>query len=158
MPREWQQKRYKQFVLPDAVYFQCVWAVRDLYRMEKRIEELERKKKASEWKASAGREPERKDLRRRERDGLYSALRVSDQGIYYGDGFDAREEERSELRALKRRVKLIREALETVPEEYHANILDNIILRTPSKAYPGKMWKYWKQRFLYAVAKKLAMI
>lgn len=148
MPREWQQKRYKQFVLPDAVYFQCVWAVRDLYRMEKRIEELERKKKALERKASA----------RRERDGLYSALRVSDQGIYYGDGFDAREEERSELRALKRRVKLIREALDTVPEEYHANILDNIILRTPSKAYPGKMWKYWKQRFLYAVAKKLAMI
>ena len=54
MPREWQQKRYKQFVLPDAVYFQCVWAVRDLYRMEKRIEELERKKKASEREGFGG--------------------------------------------------------------------------------------------------------
>lgn len=139
MPREWQQRRYKQFVMPDAVYFQCLWAVRDLYRMEQRIEELEEKKPVKPG-------------------GFYGELNVSDQGIYYGDGSLNGEDQKAELQALKRRVGLIREALDAVPEEYHANILGNIILRTPSRAYPGKMWKYWKQRFLYMVAKKFAMI
>lgn len=136
MPREWQQKRYKQFVLPDAVYFQCVWAVRDLYRMEQRIEELEHRESAD----------------------YYSPLSISDQSMHYGDDELEKEDQETELSALKYRVGVIREALDDVPEEYHANILGNIILRMPSRTYHGKMWKYWKQRFLYIVAKKFAMI
>ena len=136
MPREWQQKRYKQFLMPDAVYFQCLWAVRDLYRMEERIKELETEKET----------------------GFYSAFCFSDQTACYGAMSADRGEREAELQSLKQRVGVIREALDIVPEEYHANILDNIILRTPSKAYPGKMWKYWKHRFLYIVAKKFALI
>lgn len=136
MPREWQQKRYKQFLMPDAVYLQCLWAVRDLYRMEQRIEELE--KRAA---------------------GVYGARSFSDRRVRYGKGFsDDGAADEAELQNLKRRAATIREVLDTVPEEYRENILDNIILRTPSKAQPGKMWKYWKQRFLYDLAKKFAMI
>ena len=40
LSREWQQTRFKKYVLPDAVYYQSLWAVRDLERMEERIKEL----------------------------------------------------------------------------------------------------------------------
>ena len=36
--REWQQTKFKNLVLPDAVYYQSIWAVRDLYRMEEQLE------------------------------------------------------------------------------------------------------------------------
>ena len=32
--REWQQTRYRDIVLPDAVFYETIWAVRDLERME----------------------------------------------------------------------------------------------------------------------------
>lgn len=139
MSREWQQKRYRQFVLPEAVYFQCIWAVRDLHRMEKRIEELER------------------NAARRE-DPYDGGHGVSDQGIYYGGGIPCAENPQWELRVLKNRVAMIYQALSFVPEEYRENILSNIIDRVAMKTYPGKMWRYWKQRFLYILAKKFAMI
>ena len=41
MSREWQQTRFKEFVMPDAVYYQSIWAVRDLQRMENRLHEIE---------------------------------------------------------------------------------------------------------------------
>ncbi len=136
MSREWQQKRYKQFILPDTVYYQCVWAVRDLRRMEQRIEELEQKEPADH----------------------YGALCISDQRMIYGGDEPEGADQGDELRALKRRVDIIREALNDVPAEYQENILDSIIFRIPGGARNGKMWKYWKQRFLYIVAKKLALI
>ncbi len=138
MSREWQQKRYRQFVLPEAVYFQCIWAVRDLRRMEKRIEELE---KSGSCRGNEG-----------------CGCWVGDQGIYYGDGIPCGKDPQWELRALKNRVSMIYQALDLVPEEYRENILSNIIDRVAMKTYPGKMWRYWKQRFLYILAKKFAMI
>lgn len=35
--REWQQTRFKSICMPDAVYYQSIWAVRDLHRMEERV-------------------------------------------------------------------------------------------------------------------------
>lgn len=32
MSRQWQQTKYKNLVLPEAVYYQSIWAVRDLQR------------------------------------------------------------------------------------------------------------------------------
>ena len=42
MSREWQQTRIKEYVMPDAVYYQTIWAVRDLNRMEERLMEIEK--------------------------------------------------------------------------------------------------------------------
>ena len=39
--REWQQTKFKDLVLPDAVYYQSIWAVRDLYRMENQLLTME---------------------------------------------------------------------------------------------------------------------
>ena len=38
--REWQQTKFKNLVMPDTVYYQSIWAVRDLYRMEEKLEEI----------------------------------------------------------------------------------------------------------------------
>mgnify|MGYP000023496291 CR=1 FL=1 len=135
MSREWQQTKYKQFVMPDAVYYQCLWAVRDLERMEKR----------------------RSELIEEEAGILKGRSMVSDKGSSFV--VHRPTEEQAVGRAvLEERIKAIREALEIVPEEYRSFILSNIILMNSGKAYPNKIWKYWKQRFLYNVAKNLSIM
>ena len=47
MSREWQQTRFKEYLMPDAVYYQSIWAVRDLVRMEERLDELSNNKDLS---------------------------------------------------------------------------------------------------------------
>lgn len=59
---------------------------------------------------------------------------------------------------LEERVQGIRKALSLVPEEYQVFLLDNIVFRASSKDYPSKRWGYWKQRFLYNVAKNLSLM
>lgn len=41
--KEYQQKRMKEFVMPETVYRQALWAAKDLPRMKKRIEEMTEK-------------------------------------------------------------------------------------------------------------------
>ena len=135
MAREWQQTRYKQFVMPDTVYYQCLWAVRDLERMERRRAELIAEEKGM----------------------LRGVNLVSDRS----SSFVVRrptEEQAMERAILEERITSIRDALEIVPEEYRSFILSNIILKNSGKAYPDKIWKYWKQRFLYTVAKNLSLM
>lgn len=134
MSREWQQTKYKAYVLPNAVYYQCIWAIRDLERMEKRMTELKEEEKSA-----------------------IGASIVSDRV----SGFVLRrptEEIALEKAILEERVSEIHSALETVPEDYRAFILSNIILKNSGKAFPNRMWKYWKQRFVYTVAKNLSII
>ena len=135
MAREWQQTKYKQFVMPDTVYYQCLWAVRDLERMEKRRSELIA-----------------------ENEGVLPGRHiVSDKN----SGFIPHrptEEQAVERAILDERIKAIRDALEVVPEEYRSFILSNIILKNSGKAYPDKIWKYWKQRLLYNVGKNLSLM
>ena len=38
--REWQQTRDSAYVMPYAVYYQSIWAVRDLARMEEKLKEI----------------------------------------------------------------------------------------------------------------------
>ena len=134
MTRDWQQTRYKKFVMPDAVFHQSIWAVRDLERMETRLKELDEEDRLMRGKSIVS-----------DRGGNFVLHRST-------------EEMAVERAILAERIAGIRSALNVVPEEYRSFILSNLILRTSGKAYPGKMWKYWKQRFLYAVAKNLTMM
>ncbi|MDD7512235.1 MAG: hypothetical protein PUK21_07715 [Peptostreptococcaceae bacterium] len=43
MAREWQQTKMTDFLLPDEVYYQCLWAVRDLRRMERAAMEMKKR-------------------------------------------------------------------------------------------------------------------
>lgn len=128
MSREWQQKKLKKYVMPDAVYHQSLWAVRDLRRMEQRLDELG------------------KD------DGF--AVHDHSQGLtdYTSVSHDDLEREILEMRIQK-----IYDALELVPTEYRFYLLQNIIFREPGRTFPAE-WRIWKQKFLFQVAKNLSMI
>ena len=133
MSREWQQTKYKEYVMPDAVYYQSVWAVRDLERMEYRLAELEQEERAG---------------------GRSSVSDRTSNFVLYRPT----EEKAVERAVLRERIRGIHAALSMVPEEYRSFILSNLILKNTGKAFPNKLWRYWKQRFLYTVAKNLSMM
>lgn len=134
MTRQWQQTRFKALVMPDAVYYQSIWAVRDLSRMEERLAELE------------------------ERETLVGGKSVvSDQTSNFVM-HSPTEDFGMEKAVLRERVDGIHAALDAVPEEYRSVILGNLILRTSVSEYPSKIWTYWKQKFLFLVAKNLSIM
>ncbi|MBO4235799.1 MAG: hypothetical protein J5928_05135 [Firmicutes bacterium] len=118
--------------MPNAVYYQSIWAVRDLERMEDRLRELSR-----------------------------SAMQEGDGGILMEReaGYKESKVERRAMEAaiLSERVEGIRKALGEIPERYRNCILDNIVYNEPVK-YPGKLWKLWKQKFLFGVAINLSIM
>lgn len=133
MAREWQQTKFKEYVMPDSVYYQCLWAVRDLERMEVRLGELKREKKTCS--SSLICEDKRMPLLSR-----------------------PTENHAMEMAILEERINAIREALSVVPECYRPFVLSNIIFKTSGKGYPNKLWRVWKQRFLFQVAKNLSIM
>ncbi|MDO4395554.1 MAG: hypothetical protein Q4E84_07985 [Clostridia bacterium] len=135
MSREWQQTRFPEYVMPDAVYYQSIWAVRDLVRMENRLEELN----------------EGRDL------SVHSHSIVMDGG---GNSEISRPTEKYAVEKvlLEGRVTAIHDALDVVPDAFRGLVLSNIIMQKSGRDYPNKMWKYWKQRFLYGVAKNLQLL
>ena len=134
--REWQQTKFKDLVMPDAVYYQSIWAVRDLYRMEQELELL--KQEIS--------------------DGvMHSTCVVSD----VKDSYETRnptEDKALQKVELEKRIKAINDAIDSVPLAYRQFILDNIILQKAYKCFPNKFWRIWKQRFLFNVARNLFLI
>lgn len=135
MAREWQQRRFAEYVMPDAVYYQSLWAVRDLARMEKRIRELDREITGDGYSASIVREGRRD----------YAAIRPT-------------EKKAVEKITLEKRVEAIRRALDTVPENYRDFVYANIVYKKQPVGYQTKIWKIWKQRFLFHVARNLSMM
>lgn len=132
MCREWQQTKYKEYVMPDAVYYQTLWAVRDLIRMEDRLKEIYVVKK-------------------------YNADRVCETSKDYGD-VRPTEKVAMERLVLEERIRAIRRALSEVPESCRPYILSNIILKNSGKNFADGTWKFWKQRFLFHVAHNLSLI
>ncbi|MBQ1406853.1 MAG: hypothetical protein IIY88_01840 [Eubacterium sp.] len=136
MTREWQQTRNKDIVMPDAVYYQTLWAVRDLRRMEGRLAILRQEIESGPVRA-AGVVSEGK--------GNYAEKRPTEDMVI-------------EKTMLEARVKAIHDALQGIPIVYRGYILDNIILHRQHSSFPNKIWKMWKQRFLFDVAKNLSLI
>ncbi len=135
MSREWQQTRFAEYVMPDAVYYQTIWAVRDLERMENRLKEIN---------TSPG-----------ENFGMGSVVSDGNHEFY---NIKPTEDEAIERINLEHRVDAIERALSMVPKSYRQIVMDNIVLRTKVSEYRSKIWKIWKQRFLFNVAKNLSLI
>lgn len=108
MPREWQQTKMKEYVMPEAVYYETLWAVRDLERMEIRLKELT-------------------------------------------------PQDAAEMEVLLRRIQGIRDAISIIPEGYRSWVIASIVMSSSGASFPDKMWRAWKQRFLYTVARNLAI-
>ena len=135
MSREWQQTRFKEFVMPDAVYYQSIWAVRDLERMQGRIAEL----------------------RDEVEHGSFGGSVVNDRRPDYAT-VRPTEKKAIEKAVLEARVKAINSAMEMVPERYRPYVVANVIMKKSGKDFPNKLWRVWKQRFLFNVAKNLSLI
>lgn len=134
MSREWQQTKMQEYVMPYAVYYQSLWAVRDLERMEMRIRELKNSRDT----------------------GVTSCVVAEGRGTYGNDR--PVEGKALELAMLEERVEGIKNALGNIPSAYRKFVLSNIILKNPGSAFPDKMWRAWKQRFLFDVARNLSMM
>lgn len=136
--REWQQTRFRELVMPDAVYYQTIWAVRDLERMRARVKELEHDERTGNIQS-------------------YNALNVNDTNRDYGS-IRPTERHAVEKATLEARIEAIDKAIRTVPPVYRNFILENIVMRKSVKTYPNKLWRVWKQRFLYNVAVNLNLM
>ncbi len=118
MSREWQQTKMKDFLMPDAVYYQSIWAVRDLDRMEKRVRELKG-------------------------NFSYETAVVSDVKNAYNISKPT-EKDAVELVVLEERVDAIRRALDIVPESYRKYIMSNIVLKNSGVTFPDRLWRIWE--------------
>ena len=134
--REWQQTKFKDLVMPDAVYYQTIWAVRDLDRMESDLRNMEQ------------------DIRL----GNIPSTSIVSDGVNTYTVSNPTEYMVVQKAQLEKRVEAIRSALETVPPAYRQFILDNIVKQKAYKCFPNKLWRVWKQRFLFNVAKNLELM
>ncbi len=137
MAREWQQTQLMDYIMPNAVYYQTIWAVRDLDRMETRLKDLskqrQRQKKGDAMVKEAIRMYNRAD-----------SSRVDSQAI--------------ETAILQERVDGIHKAIKQVPEKYRAVIMNNIIDKEQVSIHGDREWRAWKQKFLFMVAKNLSIM
>ena len=122
--------------MPDAVYYQSIWAVRDLVRMEDELRDLEH------------------DIDT----GAIQSTSVVSEGENNYNVSRPTEFKAIQKAQLKKRVEAIHDALDTVPLAYRQFILDNIIKQKAYKCFPNKLWRIWKQKFLFNVARNLEIM
>jgi len=134
--REWQQTRFKSICMPDAVYYQSIWAVRDLHRMEERVKEIEENIQSGNIHSTSVAGGRRQDC---------SRINPTEKTIM-------------EKMRLETRIEAIRKALEDVPPAYQDHILDNVIYKVNPTELPSRVWKVWKQKFLFGVAQNLSLM
>ena len=126
---EYQQKKMKSFLLPETVYRQALWAVKDLPRMRQKLMELEQS---------------------------LDSISHMDVGMPRSSG--GKPSDLTALRAgqivsLGMRIRVIEEGLNMIPEKYRDGILDKIAYGVPySDLCHPNTWKKWQQVFLYHVA------
>lgn len=122
------------YLMPEAVYYQSIWAVRDYQRMKSQLEQM----LSSPEKTKSGSLVE-------ERFSSYGTYRpVEDKAL--------------EIAVLKERVEGIRKAFVQVPPEYRSYLISNIVMKNSGKNFNNKVWRMWKQIFLYQVAINLSIM
>lgn len=131
--KDYQQKRMKEFVLPETVYRQALWAAKDLPRMKSRLQEVQGK--LDDVSSQIVRESRMR--------GAYS---------------DRTGNMATELASLSARTKAIEGALLSIPEKYRGGI-ENKLFRGIDfgDEYHQNTWRKWQQVYLYNVAMNLGL-
>ena len=135
MNREYQSKRLKEFVLPETVYRQALWAVKDINRLKeelnKAIEDIDNIHSPNFFNESTGK-------------GLYS---------------DITAKKADRLIVITNRIDSIEAAMFSIPEKYRQGIRNKLM---NGEAYGDQFhpntWKKWQQVYIYHVAKNLGLI
>lgn len=136
--REYRDAPGRDIKLPRAVYYRCLWTVRDMARLEQ-IEELLRIGAEQDAAGSFGSHTD------------FSGDDMSDGPV------QLITDETAAHAAFD--LGCIRRALLKIPQDYRENLLDNIINKTPygDFAHPNT-WKRWKLVFMYELARELRLI
>lgn len=133
--KDYQQKKLKDYVLPQPVYRQALWAVKDLERLKQRLEEL---------KAEAY---------------VLGGHDVTMPALGYGTGLvcDSTGNKAVKIAALSIRIEAIDNALGVLPEKYRAGIEGKLTRDEPYDEELAHLntWKKWQQIYLYHVAVNL---
>jgi hypothetical protein len=129
--KQYQSRWNPALVLPSAVYYQCIWVVKDMVRLEEIA----------------------KDGFRNEMLNESSCGYVAETGSLACALLPEQEEALFKLDCIHRAIILI-------PEEYREGILMNIQNRGSGYGdfAHENTWKKWKQRFIYALAVNLKLV
>lgn len=132
---DYQQRRMTDYVLPQAVYRQALYAVKDLNRLKRKLTYLEESACLLE-----GRE-----------------IKIVTTGKGKVTDFTAKIA--VDLATLKMRIGAIEEAFLSVPAEYRGAIRDKLQFDVPySEDHSINTWKKWQQVLIYHVADNLKII
>ncbi len=131
---DYQQRTLKRFLLPEAVFKQAYWAMRDMNRMKG---ELERLNEERDVIASGGR--------------ILSNLSFSTNTISDITGNRA-----VKIAHLSSRILAIEAAFDEIPEEYRQGLWDKNV---ENLGYSGdahaNTWKKWQQILMFHIARNL---
>ena len=127
--KEYQQKRMKSYRLPEAVYRQALWAVRDLPRLKENLETLEQSV------------------------GIGASVLPDGSAGKYKIFSDRTGEQAGRLAELSLRIGAMEKALEEIPAPYREGILNKLAygIAYGDEFHPNT-WKKWQQIYLYHVA------
>lgn len=129
MRQEYQRKKSK-YILPDAVYFQVIWQIRDYYRM--------------------------KDMA----DAIIDESPGMGDGMPHGspspDGVFNKAVRRMELTKI---IDMIDEELAEIPKEYRNGVWNNILYRTGFPIDAGRAtYARYKSKMIYRIAERQGLI
>lgn len=132
--REYQLKRMKEFLLPEAVYRQAVWAAKDLPRLKERLETALKQMDSL---------PQ----------GSFCERMISD-----GGHSDITGKKAGEIANLAMRIESIEAALLSVPEKYRQGLSRKLFYgRDFGDEFHPNTWKKWQQVYIYNVAMNLGI-
>ena len=135
MNREYQSRRMKEYVLPETVYRQALWAIKDMARLKeelnKAIESIDNIHSPNFFNESVGK-------------GIYS---------------DTTAHKADRLITITSRIDSIEAALFYVPEKYRQGLRSKLMEGgTYGDQFHPNTWKKWQQVYIYHVAKNLGLI
>jgi hypothetical protein len=133
---DYQLKREKTYLLPQTVYRQALYAVKDLERLKKKLLYME--------EDAAG-------------------ISSSDPSVIMSRGgavSDITGNRASEMALTESRIEAIETAFERVPPKYRNGLKDKLIYDIPINklGYSVNTWKKWQQVLLYHVAVNLNIL
>ncbi len=132
--RDYQCKKMKEYLMPEAVYRQALWAARDIRRLTDKLSEVQ--DRLGETVPSGS--------------GYPSAGKIF--------GNDPTYDQAKEILNLSFRIESIERAFNTVPEDFRAGIRRKFMYGDEySIEYEETIWKRWQQVFLYNVAVNLGI-
>lgn len=135
--KDYQQKKMNSYVLPQPVYRQALWAVKDMARLLSKLEEM----KQNAYTVG-------------ERDYLFPCISKDE-----GRVCDVTAIKAVDIAFLSQRIEAIEKAFEFIPPKYRDGIRQKLMYDIPySDSFHHNTWKKWQQVYIYNVAVNLHIL